>query len=356
MRKALFAIGLAVTTLAAQAQPGVNPYPGYRSPWQPPPGQWQYAPPNQRQTGTPSSLPTTPNQQSPYAGGWPGRQQPAYAQTPYYASNGQPPRLEIKLSSTSPFVQENVLLRLNIISSHNLKTATPEIPQTDTLALQKIKGPTVSSRKHKGSQEIVTSFVYQLTPLRPGRIEIPVIHVKGDQDNRAGYGRTSSEFNVVNDNRMVLNVNPSDPTSSPWLPLEQLSLKSKLPDNAKAMAGQPITLTIEMNAVGASGNQLPSLERQLKSEAFRVYREKTRTSTKLSKKGNKIFGRKVESFTLVPQFGGELRLPDLRLAWWNTKTGMPQHASVPVQPMAVSGGRRADGMFGSSGTGTAYST
>jgi len=56
----------------------------------------------------------------------------------------------------------------------------------------------------------------------------------------------------------------------------------------------------------------------------------------------------------VPQFGGDLRLPDLRLAWWNTQTGMAQHASVPVKPIAVSGGLRGDGMFGLTQSGTLF--
>lgn len=353
--------GLLLFAASAQSQT----YPGYRSPWQAPPStQYNYAPPNQRPKGTPSTQPATPNYQTPYSGGWPqmqqpgygqpgytqpGYAQPGYSQTPYYGAqngNGKPPRLEMKLSANSPFVQENLLLRLNVISSHNLKTANPQLPQVDNLVFQKLEGPTASSRSGKGgSQEIVTGFIYQVTPLRPGRIEIPTIRVTGEQEGRAGYGRGGSEYDAASQQTLALNVKPTDPSSNPWLPLEQLTLQSRISDNGKAVAGKPITLTIEMNAVGASGNLLPSLERQLRSDAFRVYRERTRTDTKLNKKGTKILGQRVESFTLVPQFGGELQLPDLRLPWWNTRTNMPQHASVPVKPIAVSGGRRGDGVF-----------
>ncbi|MEN8178343.1 MAG: BatD family protein [Pseudomonadota bacterium] len=275
------------------------------------------------------------------------QQQPAYGQAPYYAqpSNGEPPSLEAKISARSPYVQENILLHLNIISSHNLKTAAPQLPQTDTLIFQKVEGPTASRIKRKDSQNIVTKFVYQVTPLRPGRIELPPIHVTGEQETGSGYGRTYAEFDAVNTDSLVLSVKPSDPSSKPWLPLEELTLKTSLPKNAKAVAGQPISLTIEMSAIGASGNQLPSLEKQLSSDEFRVYREKTRTSTKLNRKKSKITGRRVETFTLVPQFGGELKLPELRVAWWNTRHNTPQHVSTPVKPLAVSGGRRGDGMF-----------
>jgi len=302
-------------------------------------------------------------QQPPYNRGWPVGQQPAYgqppgyrqpaygrqpgyAQSPYYGAKAQPPRLELQLLKTHPYVQENVLLRVKVISSQNLKTATPQLPQTDDLAFQELKGPSVSTHKRNGAQEIVTSFVYQVTPLRAGRIEIPPIHVTGDQEEGSGYGRTTSEFDSISNQTLTLQVKPANPEVRPWLPLEPLSMKTRLSNNGVAVAGQPITLTIELDAVGASGNQLPSLERQLHSDAFRVYREKVRNSTRLDRKGRKIIGHRLESFTLVPQFGGDLQLPDLRLAWWNTRTGMAQHASVPVKPIQVRGGLRGDGLFG----------
>lgn len=347
-KTSFYTLLLAFFTLNASSQPGVGPYPGYRPSWQAPPGQYNFAPPDQRHTGTPSPAPGSPGMQYPYSQGWPMRQQPAYGQqAPYYAppSNGEPPSLEVKISAHSAYVQENILLHLSIISSHNLKTATPQFPRSNTLVLQKIEGPTASSVKRNGSSNIVTKFVYQLTPLRPGRIELPPIHVTGEQETARGYGHTYSEFDAVSKESLVLEVKPADPSSSPWLPLEELNLKASIPENTKAVAGQPISLTIEMSAVGASGNQLPSLESQLKSDAFRIYREKTRASTSLNRKQSKINGRRVETFTLVPQFGGDLRLPELRVAWWNTKNNTPQHVSIPTKPLAVSGGRRSDGLF-----------
>ena len=343
--KILLGLLLMLLGCSALAQPATGPYPGYRAPWQPPPGNYNFAPPDQRQTGTPSQMPRSPGMQSPYASGWPMPQQPSYGQTPYYAqpAAAQPPRVETRLSAYSPYVQENILLHLDVISSQNLKTATPQLPQNDTLIFQKIEGPT-ASRVNQDSQEIVNSFVYQVTPLRPGRIELPLIHVTGEQES-GGYGRTYSEFDAVSKESLMLNVKPSDPSSNPWLPLEELNLKASLPDNTRAIAGQPISLTIDMSAVGASGNQLPSLEKQLKSDAFRVYREKTHATTKLSRNQQKILGRRVETFTLVPQYGGELSLPALRVPWWNTRNDTPQHVSTPVRPLAVSGGRRSEGMF-----------
>jgi hypothetical protein len=299
-------------------------------------------------------MPTGPNLQYPYSGGWPMPQQPGYGQNTYYTAGAEPPRLEVKIAGKSPYVQENLLLWLDLYSQQNLKTATPQFPQTDTLVFQKIEGPSVATTTHKGSQQILTRFIYQITPLRPGRIEIPPIHVTGEQESGTGYG-PPSEFDAVSSGNLVLNVKPADPSSSPWLPLEQLNLKSQLQEKLKAVAGKPLSLTIEMNAVGASGNLLPSLERQLQNDAFRVYRDKTRTSTSLNRKGDNIIGRRIDTYTLVPQYGGDLHLPDLRISWWNTQNDTPQYTSVPIKPIEVSGsGFRGDGVFGLTETSTLF--
>jgi len=321
-------------------------YPGYM-PWQAPPGQRNYAPPNQRSTGTPSQSPSQRAypQGYGYPQAWPGYAQPynqsPYTQTPYYSPSPKPPKLKLRLSNQSPFVQENLLLHLQLISDNNLKTAVPQLPQSDSLLFQKLEGPTTSAIKQGGKQRIVNKFIYQLTPLREGILEIPPIGVTGTFDGRS----SKQEFNVKSAQPLTLQVKPSDPSSTPWLPLETLSLKAKLPPNLRAAAGQPLRLTIEMRAVGSSGSQLPSLEKQLQSPAFRIYREQNRSETKLLKKSDKIIGSRTESFTLVPQYGGELTLPPLRVAWWNIKTGSAQYASVPLTPISVSGGLRGEGTF-----------
>lgn len=377
MRHIPIPLSLALVSLSALAQPAGSPYPSYGNPWPVQQGQYNYSQPAQPQQAAAQQQPTyqtpyqtpyqqpgyqpsyqQPGYQSPYQqpGYQPYQQQPGY-QNPYYqqqpgwqqpgygqqqpAAGSQSLRVETTISDTSVLVQENILLRLNIISDNNLKTATPQLPQSAVLAFQRLEGPTTSSR----NREIVTEFVYQVTPLRSGKIEIPIIHVTGEMDStRYGQG---ANFDAVTDNPITLDVAPAKPESTPWLPVELLTLKAWLPDNTRAVAGQPITLNIEMEALGASGNQLPSLERQLKSDAFHVYRERTDTSSGLNKRGTKIQGKRLESFTLVPQYGGDLQIPELRVAWWDTKTNMAQYASVPLNRIPVSGNPKKGGLFSS---------
>jgi hypothetical protein len=94
---------------------------------------------------------------------------------------------------------------------------------------------------------------------------------------------------------------------------------------------------MELTASGASGTQLPSLESLLRSEDFRVYKEQTLTEAKLSSDGRRLQGKRTEYYTLVPRSGGKLRLPEIRLPWWNVTTGTREYAGLPIRTLHVDG-------------------
>jgi hypothetical protein len=332
-----FLIGLLL--LADLTAVSANPYAG-QSPWQTQlPSQWTYAPPDYRQstTGNPPQA-----QQQPGYGGWPGMQTPGYSQQSNPTSPF--PRIESELSTKRPYVQQGVILKLSLVSQNNLLTALPQIAESDQLTLQLLEGPTTYSRTHQGQREIVNDYFYEVIPLRAGKLRLPEIRFSGDEQV-SGYTHSSRRYDVALAQPLSLEVREAHPTSTPWLPLEQLVLQVKLPNNHKAEAGKPLPLTVKLTATGMGGQQLPSLESQLNSDAFRVYRDRSQVTTSLNRNTQKITGRRIEQFTLVPQYGGDLNLPPLSINWWNTRSDVAQRTSFPMQPIAVSGNSRSSSFF-----------
>ncbi len=314
-------------------------------PWQGlPPGQWNFRNPAQRQSGTPQQTPTTP---SPYMGGWPN-QQPGYSPQGYYPGKTITPYLETEFANPTPYVQEGVLLKLSLVSQNNLLTATPQLPQTDDLIYRKIEGPLTYSDQKKGQRVIVNDFYYEVTPLKPGQYRLPPIEITGEEQ-LSGYRGGNRVFSVKMPGDLSLEVRAAHPDSRPWLPLQQIDLTFTLPKEIRPAAGKPLPVTIELTATGKGGDQLPSLAKQLESDAFRVYLDQSYVDTRLDKKSGRIIGRRLETFTLVPQFGGDLKLPQLSVNWWNTRADIPQRATVPTQPISVSGVEKPSSFFSSDG-------
>lgn len=274
-----------------------------------------------------------PGYQPGYQGAWPG----GYGQQPPAARQAKPPRLEWTLDETQPYVQQNLLLRLRVNSSDALSTADPELPANGDVLLQKLAGPTSSTRSvgGNGQREVVTEFVLTLTPLRSGNLELPELKVTG---TRPGAYGASERYEAVATQPIRLQVRPAMASVRPWLPLRSLTLNASFDHGEEVRAGQPVTLALELSAVGAHAAQLPNLEDQLVSPDFRVYREQSLTDTSLSADGRQMVGKRTEYYTLVPQSGGTLRLPEIAVPWWDVEAGARQVATLPIRTLRIAGG------------------
>ncbi len=323
----------------SQGVPPVTPPPiGYGVPASQPGPRGAYGFPGGRPAyGPPSGWPGVPSGQ-PYGMG--------YGQ-PQYAA-GQAIKLETTLSASDAYTQQNLVYTLRILSDDNLRTADPVLPETDGLVFQPIDGPVTRTEVDNGRQKIVNEFHYAVTPVRVGALELEPAHVTGEM---AQSGRA---YDVSASEPLKLNVKAAPTQMLPWLPLQDLSVQTRVKNGDKPAAGQPLTLEIEMKAVGATGAQLPSLEKQLESPDFRVYKEKTETHGMLSADGRQIEGRRVESFTLIPQHGGRVRIPSLGVNWWNLRSDRAETLMLPIRQLVANGGLRGEGAFGLTATSTLF--
>lgn len=295
--------------------PGPGGYPA-QQPQQAPPGDFNFRPmPPSNARGIPPGYPGAPPQ--------------AQASAP--PTQIQPPRLEMELSDSRPYLQENVLLTLRVVSGRNIRTMDPQLPQNEGLVFNLIKGPTALSRASgQGQTEILNEMKYLVTPMRVGSLELSRINVQVEAEGSLAQTLTAPQS-------LRMEVRPADARVNPWLPLEQLTLTSNINASVDTQPGQPVALILKLSAAGATGAQLPSMEAMLKSPDFRVYREKTETEGGLSQNGRHILGTRTEHYTLVPQMGGTLHLPAARIAWFNVNTGTLEHTTLPIKTLETNG-------------------
>ncbi|MFP4603410.1 MAG: hypothetical protein ACLFNA_10810 [Halochromatium sp.] len=278
---------------------------------------------------SPSPYPNTDRGSYPgtYPGTYPGR-----AGSPYErrARAAERPSLEVTLLEHRAYVQQPILVRLDVLSSGNLATASPERSGFDAILLEEISGPTTSVRGSGRDRHIVNSYLLALTPLRAGTLEVGPFKVSG---TLAG----GVPFSAVAAAPSRLEVRPPVATVQPWLPLRALRLTRELDETTPLSEGRPTTLTFRLEATGGLGTQLPSLESMLASNDFRVYREQTRVDTRLGDDGRTLEGTRTEVYTLVPYSGGRLQLPEMRIDWWNLEHDRRERSGVPIRVLSVAG-------------------
>jgi len=265
-------------------------------------------------------------------GNWYAAQAPAAP-----AASSTAPRVEVSVSSTTLYEQQNVVYTARVISSDNLKTLDFEIPGVTGAVLEKIDGPVASSSP---SREIVNTYHFKLTPLQSGEVVIPPITFKGTraaERHWSGFPGVSqapggdAAFTVSSGKQLTFSVMAANPALQPWLPLNDLKLRSTMSEEQPLKEGKPVTLTLELTAKGALGEQLPSLEHQLPSDQYRIYRDAVTVKNGVSRDGDYLIGSRKETYTLIPLKDGWVRLPRITVGWWDVDKDKAMLAGLPDQ-------------------------
>ena len=188
---------------------------------------------------------TTTTTNRPWGNIGPFKQAPKYEPPPapanlYYPAAGQPgnwyaaqapaaasaksaePRVEVSVSATTLYEQQNVVYTAQVISSNNLKTLDPIVPRVSGAVLEKIDGPIASS---SASHEIVNTYRFKLTPLQSGEIVIPPLSFKGthaEERHWSGYPGVpqapgeDAAFTVSSSKPLTFSVMAANPAQQPW--------------------------------------------------------------------------------------------------------------------------------------------
>ncbi len=292
-----------------------------------------------------------------YAPGWSGAQSGMPSRQPYSSSSWQvsaQPRLEVEISQPSAYASQSVVYTIRTVSSNNIKTINLDLPVIAGAVLDKIDGPVTKLRRRGRGSEIVNEYQFALTPLNDGEVVIPTVRVSGTQVVTNQWGQPSSEssFDVVSNRPLSLQVKPPVADVRPWLPLRSLQIDGKLGQPGRFEPGEPLTLSVQLSALGASGGRLPTVEAQLQTPGVRVYREASHATQSVSAGGRELRGYKTETYTLVPLEGETIKLPTLRVAWWNVDTDEAEEAVFPIASLfgAAVGSNLADQTDASSGS------
>ncbi|MCP4696638.1 MAG: protein BatD [Gammaproteobacteria bacterium] len=251
---------------------------------------------------------------------------------------------EAHISDASPYLQQTLVYTLKLISKTALASANPDLSAIEGVSLKRIEGPLPTYFSSiRGQRYTVTEFHYALTPMMPGKIEIPPTQIKVTQAAYPAYPRTKrggQETRTLKTNRLLITVQPPAIANQTWLPLYALEIEENMQQQGQTpRAGEPLTLSFTLKAVGAGGEQLPGLASYLQSPDFKIYPDRPETSRKIIKNADLLFisGQRLETYTLVPQREGDLKLPELRISWWDVWQEREALTEWPGRTIRVAG-------------------
>lgn len=118
-----------------------------------------------------------------------------------------------------------------------------------------------------------------------------------------------------------------------WLPSEFVQLDDEWQGNTNEfVAGEPITRTITLTAIGVVEEQLPQIT-SLYPDSVKTYPDQAETTT--VEKDDTLIAQRKESIAIIPSQAGQLIIPEVRIPWFNTITQKTEFAVLAEKTLQI---------------------
>jgi len=225
--------------------------------------------------------------------------------------------IEAEFDPPQTYVGAEARLRLRLLRAPNLPHGVLRPPHFgDDAELSLIGRVRAYEETRFGATYEVREQSYLVVPRRAGRLTLQSPEVLGPLSKAKAFAR------VPRAAPRALEVRPPpNAPGEPWLPARRVTLEESWShDPAALAAGQPVVRTLVVRADGISGNRLPSL-RMTGQANLSVHDDRGWFSSEYLDPG--MAGQRALRFILIAQDEGEIELPALSLAWWDTGADLP---------------------------------
>jgi len=180
----------------------------------------------------------------------------------------------------------------------------------------------------------VVERVYAVFPQESGEVTISPARFEARvlRDGRI-TGRKVFESESQTINVMPIPAPPAEFPNAVWLPARDLQLsESWSRDVEELSAGEPITRTITISALGQLETQIPAVELP-DVDGVNIYQDRPELTRRIEPGG--IRGARNEQYAMIAANSGMIRLPELKLPWWDVASGQWRVASLPERALSV---------------------
>jgi hypothetical protein len=255
----------------------------------------------------------------------------------------KPVLLEGKAYPAHAYIGQQIDYTLRLYFAVNLADGQLGDPSAEGSEIRRV-GQDANYQTTRGGRRFnVVERHYAIFPQHAGPLEIQPPTFQGTSvdptDAGSFFGAGAPVSASAERLRVDVRARPADAVDGAWLPAREVRLALEgLPADGKARVGQPITLTMRLDAVGMPFEALPALSLPTIDGAD-VYPDKAVTGGGTS--GPWITGRRQQGFAVVPTRAGTLHIPETTLHWWNVTTDKAEVATLPAHDIQVGPGTGA---------------
>ena len=246
--------------------------------------------------------------------------------------------MEAQVEPAHGYVGQQLSYVVRLYYANRINGDAPAAPQVDNVEISQLGNGLNYDAERGGRTYHVLEQRYALIPRRAGHIEIPAVDFQGaaidPNDPNSFFGASIPVSASAPAQAIEVQAAPTDWGKIAWLPARQLSLSLDGSPTAQdsPRVGQPLNLTMNLQATGLSYEALPALSLPPLNGAT-VYPDKPASGN--HNDGQWIIGWRQQAFAVVPERAGTLTIPATTLKWWNVLTDRMDVAQIPARSITI---------------------
>ena len=245
--------------------------------------------------------------------------------------------LKFQSNITEPYVQQQVLLTLELYTAVTLQSANLSTPNHPNLLMERLSDDQMRYEEINGTSYQVLTREYVAFPQRSGPLELTNQSVEAIVSTQRGARKVNIKSTPISLNVLPI---PASYGNSNWLPTDAVAVRSVLSNSvSNPRIGDTLFWEIDITAQGVLGEQLPTLSYP-NNRAYKLYPSSPTYETNKGISG--VTGRASMRIEVVPTQSGPLTLPEVQVTYWDpiarqVKTATANAAVVDVAPLPNSG-------------------
>ena len=254
---------------------------------------------------------------------------------PKNADNPPAVFLEVEVDKQQVYVQEQLLFTVRLFASDHLASGDWSDPAPADAIVESLGDTKKFFRMAYNQRYEVRERKFLIFPQKSGELAIEPQSFSGILiDTRSRRRQRVREFSEA------LSVNVKAPPASfsgdTWLPASSLHITESWesePDEIKV--GDSVTRSVEIRALGLLGSALPPITTG-DVRGLKVYPDQPAIESFEHKSG--VESVRKETTALVAVQSGTVRLPEVRIPWWDTVNDVERVAVLPARQLEIQGG------------------
>lgn len=240
---------------------------------------------------------------------------------------------ETEVDTYETYVQGQIIYSVRLFYTEAIGGDFPPAPALPDTVVEILQSENRYESIVDGQRYYVLEKRYALFPQRSGRLVIPQERFIGSR-GRGGVFAQRERVNAVSESHTIeVKTIPAEFIGDVWIPAKALGIRESWANEPPQFrVGEPVNRRLAISAIGLPESLLPQFG-EMTIENAKVYADPPTTENRVSAGG--ITALQVTNIGIVPTQAGEITLPEVSIAWWNTQTDQPEVAVIPAATYTV---------------------